>query len=271
MNGDTDRAQIRRVLVALDAASSGAAALDSAARLAALVGAELQGLFVEDIDLLRLAALPFAQEVSVSSAAERRIDASAVQALFRVKIEERRQLLAVAAQGAGARWSFRVVRGRTIDAAFGAAAEADLLFLGRRRDALPAINAPRPVVVLASGSPKDRDSLQLAAHMSGGNGGGIVVLVTPGEHGTMDLAIAECERLSAQLGAGTIRYEHAPSQVAAIAEAVRRCRGKLLLIEPQGVGLTRSQIAELVERVDCPVLLVQGLRESAASTTDLGS
>jgi nucleotide-binding universal stress UspA family protein len=265
MNGDTERARIRRVLVALDAASSGAAAVESAARLAALLGAELHGLFVEDIDLLRLAALPFAQEVAFSSAAERRIEVSAVEALFRVKVEERRQSLAVAAQGAGARWSFHVVRGRIIDAA----AEADLLFLGRR-EALPAIGAPRPVVVLVSGSPSDRDSLQLAAQMSGGNGGGIVVLVMPGERGTMDLAREECERFSAQFGAGTIRCEVAPPQVAVIADAVRRCRGKLLLINPQDGRLARSQIADLVERVDCPVVLVQGLRQPP-SLTDLAS
>jgi hypothetical protein len=268
MNDDTDRAQVRRVLVALDAASPSGAAMESAARLAALLGAELHGLFVEDIDLLRLAALPFAQEVSFSSAAERRIEASAVEAIFRVKIEERRQLLAVAAQGAGARWSFRVVRGRVIEAALGAAAEADLLFFGRR-EAFPAIGAARPIVVLSSGAPTDCNSLQLAAQLAGGNGGGVVVLVMPGERGTMDLLRDERERLASQSGAGRIRCEVTPPQVAAITEAVRRCRGKLLLIDPQGGRLTHSQIADLVERLDCPVVLVQGARDSPTSATDL--
>jgi hypothetical protein len=217
-------------------------------------------LFVEDIDLLRLAALPFAQEVSFSSAVERRIEASAVEALFRVKVEERRQSLAVAAQGAGARWSFRVVRGRIFDAALGAAAEADLLFFGRR-EALPAIGAPRPVVVITSGAPTERDSLQLAAQLASGNGGGVVVLVMPGERGTMDSLREECEHLSAQVGAGKLRCEEAPLQIAAIADAVRRCRGKLLLIDAQDGRLTRAQIANLVERLDCPVVLVQGPRE----------
>ena len=49
----------RRILVALDASAHSHAALAAAVALAARLHAEIEGLFVEDINLLRLAELPF--------------------------------------------------------------------------------------------------------------------------------------------------------------------------------------------------------------------
>ena len=54
---------LRRIVVGLDAGPRDRAALEAAAQLAARMQAELVGLFVEDIDLLHLAGLPFAREV----------------------------------------------------------------------------------------------------------------------------------------------------------------------------------------------------------------
>ncbi|MGB7837261.1 MAG: universal stress protein, partial [Terrimicrobiaceae bacterium] len=59
---------IRRILVALDASAHSRAALEAACELALGLDAELSGLFVEDINLLRLAQLPFASEISYPSA-----------------------------------------------------------------------------------------------------------------------------------------------------------------------------------------------------------
>jgi len=58
---------IRRLWVALDAVGCEAVDWGAALDLAALIGAELQGLFVEDEDLLELAALPIAHELGVSA------------------------------------------------------------------------------------------------------------------------------------------------------------------------------------------------------------
>ncbi|MBK7177644.1 MAG: universal stress protein [Chloroflexi bacterium] len=55
--------KIQRILVALDASPHSLAALEAAIDLAERLDAELQGLFVEDINLLRLAQLPFAREL----------------------------------------------------------------------------------------------------------------------------------------------------------------------------------------------------------------
>ena len=62
---------IERLVVTLDAASESRTAIDTAVRLAARTGAPLHGLFVEDDDLLSLAGLPFACQVTIGRGAEK--------------------------------------------------------------------------------------------------------------------------------------------------------------------------------------------------------
>ena len=71
--------EARRILVAIDASAASLDALAAATALASRLGAALEGLFVEDEDLLRLAALPFTDLVRTPSGARERFDsASAV-------------------------------------------------------------------------------------------------------------------------------------------------------------------------------------------------
>ena len=59
--------KIQRILVALDASTDSLAALDAAAKLAQCLQAELVGLFVEDVNLLYMAGLPFTRELRFPS------------------------------------------------------------------------------------------------------------------------------------------------------------------------------------------------------------
>ncbi|PKN22384.1 MAG: hypothetical protein CVU64_24985, partial [Deltaproteobacteria bacterium HGW-Deltaproteobacteria-21] len=67
MNAREDKVTIRRILVAMDPSYRSVGALDVAAELAARLGAELSAVFVEDVDLLHLAELPFAMEIGSRS------------------------------------------------------------------------------------------------------------------------------------------------------------------------------------------------------------
>ena len=66
-------AAVRRILVALNAVSDSHAAIERAAAMAADHEAELAGLFVEDLDLLRLCELP-GHEVVLATGAARPTD-----------------------------------------------------------------------------------------------------------------------------------------------------------------------------------------------------
>ena len=63
MSAATSSIRFDRILVALDESEDHQRVLQSAAEVAARLKAELRGLFVEDVNLLRLAELPCAREV----------------------------------------------------------------------------------------------------------------------------------------------------------------------------------------------------------------
>ena len=69
-----------RIVVGLDTSLIAREALSLAARLAASVDARLKGVFVEDENLLSLADLPFAREVSFSGEVRARSTPSACSA-----------------------------------------------------------------------------------------------------------------------------------------------------------------------------------------------
>lgn len=120
-----------RILVALDPSPQSLAALQAAAQLAAVLHAELHGLFVEDADLLCMCALPFAREISTYSAQPRPLDSLALERQLRTQANRLRQRLAHEAETRQIHWSFQVVRGRVTEELLAAAENALLLSLGR--------------------------------------------------------------------------------------------------------------------------------------------
>ena len=110
-----------RILIEIEAATP-ASELEAAAALAARVGAELTGLFLEDDSLLRFAALPFAREIGLASAARRATGVGAMERALQALAREARRMLASAAARQDVRWSFRVERGAAPEALLAAAA-----------------------------------------------------------------------------------------------------------------------------------------------------
>lgn len=127
----SDPEKIKRILVAIDASPQSLAALEAAAELAARLGAELSGLFVEDINLIRLAALPPVLEIGGVSARPRRLDESRMASQLRGQAVRAERAMAAAASRTQVPWSFSVVRGAIEAELRQAAAEADLFILGR--------------------------------------------------------------------------------------------------------------------------------------------
>lgn len=122
---------IRRILVALDTSPHSLAALDAAVKLAAKMNAELLGLFVEDVALLRLADVPCAREVLYFSTAEVPLSRASMESSLRIQADQAREALAAAAQRAQVEWSFRTVRGDVSSEVLAAASDVDLLAMGR--------------------------------------------------------------------------------------------------------------------------------------------
>lgn len=131
MSEEQQTITIKRILVALDASPHSLAALEAAVELAARFRAELAGLFVEDENLLRLANLPFVQEVGLFSATLRHIDVNELERQIRGLGRRARRIFTMTTERTQISRSFRVVRGTVLSELLNAATEADVLVLGK--------------------------------------------------------------------------------------------------------------------------------------------
>ncbi|MFO7742073.1 MAG: universal stress protein [Anaerolineae bacterium] len=122
---------IERIVVALDPSAHSLAALEAAARMASRLGAELVGLFVEDINVRRLADLPFGREVGFFSASCRRVETQQLSRQLRVQAGTVRRRFRIATRSIATRCTFREVRGPVPREVLKAAAEADMVILGK--------------------------------------------------------------------------------------------------------------------------------------------
>jgi nucleotide-binding universal stress UspA family protein len=122
---------IRRILVALDASPHSLAAMQVAIELAAQLGAQVDGLFVEDITLLNLSDLPMARELVAYATRARHLDRMRMAEQLQLQARMARKALAEVAEKAQVQWSFRVARGIISAELLAAAEEMDLILLGR--------------------------------------------------------------------------------------------------------------------------------------------
>ena len=279
MSRQNDEWTIRRILVALDASRHSLAALEAAVELAADLEAELQGLFVEDVNLLRLAGLPVAREVLYPFVAATRLDRARMERELRAQATQARRALAAACEQRQIKWSFRVVRGEVAPEVLAAALEADLLSLGKasrplirrvrlgstaRAAAAQALRSVLllqrgvgigpPVVVTYDGSSTARRAL-MATRLPQKEGGYLTVLILAD---TPDVA----RRLHAQAADFlrghrlVIRYRRlVDAGVATLThEVLAEGSGVLVL---SGTILPPEAFQVLLNEVDCPVLLVR--------------
>lgn len=128
---DSSKRIIRRILVALDASPHSIAAVEAAARLAADFEAKLEGLFVEDVDLIRTADLPFVREVCTYPVSTQTMSSQRLERQLRQQAQRARRILETVAHQTNVKFDFRVTRGRVATELLKAAAEADLLTLGK--------------------------------------------------------------------------------------------------------------------------------------------
>ena len=266
-------ARFERIVVACDPTPPGSAALAAAAALAASLQAELAGLFVEDVNLLRMAALPFTRELGLASALLRPIETTDIEREFRRHAEQTRKALEAAALASSLRWSFQVIRGQPLTAALSAVSDADLLVVKatahpaarsvreRPRTAREAAVARarhglrvRPVAVLFDGSPQAERALALAAALAERVGCPLTLWVAADNEADFgNMRSRARDLLAASDGAATIlglRGRDLPT----VAEAVAAASPAALVWHDV---LDSEQLAVLLSVVRCPLVLAR--------------
>src|SRR3990172_2409627 len=123
--------KLQRILLPLDVSRDSLTALEIAFNLAASLGSEIAGLFIEDAALLLAGSLPFAREVGSLSGIRRQIGSEDIEHRFRAVASKARQAILEAGDRLKVRSSFRVARGEVPAEILTAAMEADLVILGK--------------------------------------------------------------------------------------------------------------------------------------------
>jgi nucleotide-binding universal stress UspA family protein len=176
---------LNRILFASDTMQRGEEALHAAAELASQLQAELVGLFIEDTNLLRLAGLPFAQEICTSSAAQRPLDLASMERAMREQASQMREAVASIAKRRNVPWSFGIRRGSVIHVTLAASEDADLLILGRRdlhRLTSPAkrgaLSNKQPILVVYDGSSGGQRALETGEFLANQREVDLIVVIS---------------------------------------------------------------------------------------------
>ncbi|HEY64488.1 MAG TPA: universal stress protein [Caldilineae bacterium] len=272
--------QIRRILVALDASPHSLAALEAAAELAARLEAELLGLFVEDINLLRSAGLPFAREVGALSSTPQRLDSQRMERELRAQANRARRAMARIAGRTRVRWSFRVTRGQVASEVLAAASEADLISLGKagwswpgrgqlgstargvfaqaRCHALLAqrgIRLAAPVAVVYDGSPSAKRALNTAARLMRGRRDPLIVFLlgNDAEH-ALQLRNEVQQELQAQEVEARF-HDLTGVDLSRLAQVFRSAGAGLVILPAESPRLPGEQLQRLLGEMECALVV----------------
>jgi nucleotide-binding universal stress UspA family protein len=282
MNEEGREPGIRRILVALDASPHSQAALEAAAELASGLRAELLGVFVEDINLLKLAETSFAWEMGFFSASRRQLSTLEIERQLRAQANRVRRALAMIAGQAQVPWSFRVARGAIASELLTAASEVDLVILGKtgwslaRRGRLGstarAVLAQAtsltlvlqqgarlrlPVAVVYDGSPAAHRALDASTHLVRGKNGYVTVLILADESAMARSLQTEVAEWLRERGIEAHYRWLIGIDVKRLTDLVETEGCGVLVVPSQGSRLHNEMFLTLLDEVECPVLLVR--------------
>jgi hypothetical protein len=254
----TPDAAMRRILLALHGGED-AAALEAATALAEGLRARLEGLFVEDADLLRLAALPFATEIALFSAVARPLELAQLERQLRAEAAAARRLLETGATRRSLEYSFTVVRGRLASVVLATPSEADVFIFGRAPSRHGEAHAllRGPVLAVFDSSERAPRVLEVATALASRGSESVLVYVAAESEEDGTALETELKRDLAALHASAETLAPAPFDVDTLARTVK-ARGVSLLVLRQGRKLQDPQrLHELLEAMPCPVILVR--------------
>ncbi len=274
--------KVKRILVALDASPHSEEALEAAVELAHSLEAELEGIFIEDEDLLRLAGLPFVRELRHFSARYEDVSSQRIERELRTQARRAEAALARSAKPRRLHYSFRVLRGRVEAELLEAAEEADIVTVGRARSApertrkLGSVaravvreasrtvmvlhrqaHPSQPVCVIYGACGTARKALAAGAQLAAAQGSELRVFIPDGDREQAAASENEVEEwLAGQRFAATVQRV-----------AGRDCRDLLrslqhyscgaVIVERDDPMLGEDELHDFLVGLDCPVLLIR--------------
>ena len=260
---DPGQLALRRILVAIEPPTLTEQPVAAARELARSLRLELAGLFVENLDLLRLASLPITREVGAVSGVIRGIELSDVERSLRVQAEQVRGILSSLAAELDLPWSFRVERGDLLEhvlAELSETAAAVFAPAPRKAHITPQVAAgatpPRRILAILDSTPAGMRAVNAAQRLSLTSGAALsVAIVSKEETPLAALAEKAAKELPGLRGdAKCLRL--ADTSTDALTEAARDTACELLLLSANVFPSERRAFRALLQRVRCPVAVV---------------
>jgi nucleotide-binding universal stress UspA family protein len=274
---------IRRILVAVDASRDSRAALRAAVQMAARFHAELEGLYVEDLNVLRAARIPFAKEFGHYTGDRRLINPSAIERDMRARVRQMRRLFQMLTEQEAVHGSFHVARGMVPSEIRSAAAGADVLIVGRMgwaqtdvermgepvesacSDTAPRVTAvlrdgavlAPPVVAVYDGTEKGSKGLRVGAALVDEMWGPLQILLVPVPGTSLERLK---ERANACLHAIPVMRQYrmlTSLRLPWLVHVLRDTAAGTLVLPGDAEVLQEGRISDLLARIDIPVLLVR--------------
>ena len=276
------QSSIKQILVALDGSPSSISALEKGVELAARMNAELMGLFVEDINLLRATQLPFAQEISLFRSGLRRLDALDLERQLRVQADRVRQVMERISGAKQVPTIFRIARGSVAEEILNASKNADLLVLGKTGRSLPGfarsgsivrsvlVQRPgltlvwhahgagiRPVVLTYDGSESAMKGLEVAVFLHEVLASGLIVYLVAKSRDEGDALKIEVSEKLDKLGARAVFRLLVSPDFRNLAWMLRNENAGPVVLPCDKKSVSEEQLCSLVEEIGNPVLLVK--------------
>jgi hypothetical protein len=219
--------------------------LGTAAALARSMQAQLAGLFVEDVTLLRVAALPVTREVGRVSGVARAFDVPELERMLRRQAEQLRQVVAEVAQAASLPWSFEVRRGDLLEQALSLLEPAHLVVLGRAAPEPRAAPAELAGVTawLDAADPELR-ALEVALRLAGDRP---LLLLLAGAQGALPQLRARVEAQLESGGARSTTIRAATQGAVGELGSAAASRHRALVLGPSPIRTDRKALKALVE------------------------
>lgn len=273
---------INRILVALDASAVNRSILQAATTLATNLNATLNALFIEDINLFRLAELPFAREIVYGATTGRGMNLADMERSVHTQANRLRKLVETMAQQSQINIVFDVQRGDIASVICNASKQADLLIIGKNTQLLKqsvkigtvaqtilssaqcnlmvlqhGALIERPVVVIYDGSVTSQDAVSLASRLARQDHNALIVLfpATDDDH-YQQLYQQLTEKLSdTTLQLHPVRL--ANNTATQVLQAIKQFHGRILLLKTGDSFLSIDQTQELIKQADFPIILLR--------------
>jgi nucleotide-binding universal stress UspA family protein len=270
---------VPRIVVAFDTTPVGEAALEAALGLAEILHAEIAGLFVEDVGLVRMAALPFTRELGLTSAALRPIESADIERALKLQAAQSRAWLEATAAALNVPWSFQVVRGESVNAALEFTRESALLVMGsasagvvgrsirlvERAGARPSATArgtfhhlrARPITMLFDGSERSLRALAAAHTLASRAASRLTLLVVAENAEDYDRRRQQARSWLAEQG-GTAKFVWLKSRDAkSVAQAAGAEHASALVWHEETAAPPDPRaLRRLLAEMGCPLILV---------------